>query len=297
MGRQFTNGVSRRRVLQGSSCAFLASLIPQAVTGSNGEVLRIGDFESGLDGWKTNGRATLTRASDDDVPAVVTHGEHALRVDAERESSPGIRRQLTAVDLVDHPYFLADVYVGNVPDSDAPVRFKLAYRYDRGGGRTNGGRGEETSRRGAPIESTTIELPQGYRNPITWDLSTLGESKRRRPVRLELRWRNADVADQKSSNGQGDGQAYGGDIFFDDIRFSNEQGASVHVAMNTQVSQLVAEHGAYVYEFESKLSTGEAGTFVFHDGTEVPVTVDITDGEEIRIQIGSEEYRLGGGAA
>jgi hypothetical protein len=119
------NGVSRRRLLKGSGCALLAGLLPTTASASSGNVVRLGDFESGFEGWTTNGQATLERVSNEIAPAVVTRGEHALRVGAADEPVPVIRRSLQDVDLIDHPYIYADIHVGNVPDTERSVEFGL----------------------------------------------------------------------------------------------------------------------------------------------------------------------------
>jgi hypothetical protein len=138
-------------------------------------------------------------------------------------------------------------------------------------------------------------IPQGYADTVAWDLSSIDEAKRQRPTRIELSWRIASAEDRPNPNGRGPGRPFGADVYLDNIRLDDDQATAVYTEVSTRVTQLVAEHGTYVYEFEEGLDAGEAGLMVFHDGTEVPVVIELADG--IRLQIGDSEYRLGGDGA
>lgn len=162
------SGTSRRNVLQ--SLAFLsaigvgpsvASAGPRAGPGvasagspagsrveSSDEVTMLGEFESGFDGWKTNGGNGLSRIAREQRPFAVTSGTHGLVVSVTGDPFPMIsnRKRTRQADWVDRPHLLADVTPGAVSDLNATLTFKFRLHHDASSTRGNDGAGKGNGR-------------------------------------------------------------------------------------------------------------------------------------------------------
>lgn len=84
-------------------------------------------------------------------------------------------------------------------------------------------------------------------------------------------------------------------IFPTAIRVKIETDTQEEVGYKTY--QLKGQHGHYHYEIDSNACTAtiERGTFVFRDGTNIPVETEFVSENKIRYTIGGEEFKLGGG--
>jgi hypothetical protein len=121
--------------------------IPVSAQTSSDTVV-LGDFESGLDGWKTNGGNRLSRVSVEDRPAAVTSGEYALDVTVTGDPYPMIenKSRVKRADFVGHPYLVADVAPSQVSDTASEVTFQFRYHHNAApakGGEGSSGKGKK----------------------------------------------------------------------------------------------------------------------------------------------------------
>ncbi|EMA14663.1 hypothetical protein [Haloarcula amylolytica] len=67
---------------------------------------QLGDFEDGLDRWKTNGGNELQQITEDDFPAGVVSGNHGLAVGVNGDSFPMIenKKRVKNAELEKHRY-------------------------------------------------------------------------------------------------------------------------------------------------------------------------------------------------
>jgi len=157
---------------------------------SNSDVL-LGDFESGLDGWTTNGGNQLSRLSDS---IGVANGESCLRVDINGDLYPEIENNNARdADFLNNPHLqMYVVSIARNTDSDLKFKFRLHYTpsdqsngnpsagsgnqqgSSRGGasnGNGSGSQGNQSSDTGNPhvVESDLKTLPQITTTRIQWN--------------------------------------------------------------------------------------------------------------------------------
>ncbi len=292
MVRNGTVNLDRRTLLKGSGAIAGASVVPIEVGAQTAEVVRIGDFEDGLDGWKTDGGVSIDRVSADERPRAVTHGNHALRVDAGGDPRPRLRKQLRKQDLGDRHFLAFDVWTENAPDVDAvaeEVTFEVTLRYDRGasgGGRGRGGTG------GPPVVTRTETVPFGYGGPVVADLSDAADGALERPTRVELAI--GDGTSASKAAGRGPADPLGAVVFLDDVRFTGDPGTVTAARLSRQVSNLLADHGPFTYDGESFTGTAETGSLNFADGTVVPVRLAFVGDGTFTLDVGDETYEFEG---
>ncbi len=289
--------------------ALLGSALPATASADDGQVTALGDFESGLDGWKTNGGATLDRVGRESRPTAVRSGEHALQVTANGDAVPMIanERRVADADFVEYPYLFAGVTPGRVVDSDSgsDVAFRFRLRYSRAGGAGGGdrsgddgrGSGESDNRgRGAPVvESEEITVPPHVASVLAWDASDVDEAKRANAKRLEIVWYPADRPPETNARGRDSGSAFEGSVVFDDVHLSDDRERTEVVRMADQWESLKRSRGPYRRtNVIDRNEHGETGEFVFDDGSTVPYSYESLPGEGTRQVIGGTAYRFGG---
>ncbi len=318
---------TRRDVLRGIGATgigtLLGSALPASASADAGEVTVLGDFESGLDGWRTNGGATLERVGRASRPTAVRSGERALQVTANGDVVPMIanERRVADSDLVEYPYLFAGVTPGRVADAGSSVTFRFRLRYSRegrsgggssdherrtggdgraGDGRSGGdgraGRKPDSRDRGAPVvESEEITVPPHVSSVLTWDTSAVDEAKRASAKRLEIVWYPEGRPPETSPRGRDSGPGFEESVVFDDVHLSDDRERTEVVRMAGQWESLKRSRGPYRRtNVIDRDEHGETGEFVFEDGSTVPYAYETHPGEETRQVIGETVYRFGG---
>lgn len=262
--------------------------------------VQLGGFSDGLDGWTTTGGTNLARVGEDEMPAAVRVGTHALGVEVDRDLHPMIEneRRVKEADLVNHPYLLAHVLgYAEESDSDMIFKFRLHHTHAPADGRDGGGRGGGGGKDVLVAESAQQTVAQLHPQYVRWDLSTLDEGVRRTANRLEIVWYLEEHPPDDDHRGRARGDFdYRGLVAVDDVRLSDDVGGEEARASQEKQMSLHREHGMVVERtFEERTEDRERGTLVFVDGTEVPYSFEVLDGDRFRYAIDGETFLLGGG--
>lgn len=134
----------RRLVLKLAALGGAAAGVPTLALGTHrrsdreevGEAAVLGDFESGLDGWSTNGGNTLERISEEDIPAGIRSGSHGLSVEIDGDAYPMIenKQRVAGADFLEFPHLSMHV-LGATADteSDLMFQFRIHHLPDNGG--------------------------------------------------------------------------------------------------------------------------------------------------------------------
>ncbi|EMA54544.1 hypothetical protein [Halococcus salifodinae] len=296
-------GVGRRTFLAGTSSLAALPFIPVGVSSAKptGNLTVLGDFESGLDGWKTNGGNELARFSTEEFPAAVIHETHALRVGIDGDPFPMIenKKRVKQADFADSPYLSAAVSP-TITDSDSDVVCKFRYHHNDAppdsDKTANAGKGRQKK----PVlveESPEITVPQMVPTRLYWDMSGLPEDELSSPKRLELVWYPADHPPAGGPRGRGPSGPfkYEGSMLIDDIRLSDSAADLAADAIPTKMQTYQLEHGVLTETVANEYEDGlEEGDLTFLDGTNIPYTFEITDDEK-RFTIDDETFVVGGG--
>jgi hypothetical protein len=126
-------------------------------------------------------------------------------------------------------------------------------------------------------------------------MSDIDDAKLSNPRRLEIAWRLADSSSPSGPRGRGPGEGYQGDVYFDNIRLTDDVNSLSREAIALQLNKLRAQNGTYRYEADSRMGEVEEGRFVFNNGNEVPVEFETADEDRFVYTIDGESYRIGGG--
>lgn len=296
---------TRRNVLSafagGGVSAVLASLssTPARAAAENSTVL--GDFESNLNGWTTNGGNRLSRIHRSERPGVVTQGENALNVSVNGDPFPMIsnRKRVKGADFVQNPYLLADVSPGRIDDTDSSVSFRFRLHHSAGAknDRGEGGDGNGGSQKSALIEeSETRTVRQASVSQLYWDMSDVDDRKLDTTKRLDVVWYPTDHEPKGGPNGRGAGFAYHGNVVFDNIRITDTVDDVASAQIASTMEELEFAHGPYVRtEVTSESDTLEEGEFVFSDETTEPYRFEILAEDKFLFTIAGTDVKLGGG--
>ena len=285
---------SRRGVLStfagiGAGAAFGAITSKYAATTATAtdsiDEIPLGTFESTFDNWQTDGAVALSRVARHDRPVAVTEGEYALDVAVDGEPTPTISRPITDLDLSGHPYFVADVAPGRVDGTDAPVAFQ--FRLYRPTVALDGESALELV-----AESDPVTVPQAAPGRVYWNARAIETDLLDAVSRLEIGWYPAD-RDPDSSDEE---FAYHGGVVFDAIRATPSVDPVGSARFAATMRDLQFDHGAYIRtEVTDEFDAGEAGTFVFADGTTQPYRFEILAADRFRLTVAGTEIELGGG--
>lgn len=170
------DSVKRRAILKLAAVGGGLGGLPSSVSASGSsrrkpdpwrgdDLVQLGDFETGRDGWRTWWGNDLSRVTKDEVPVGVVRGEHALAVEVEDRGFPVITnvRRTVRADFLNNPHLGTHVVaVVEETDADLVFRFRLYHHagwkrgrrsHSHGRGATTGATnetGNETVERGAP---------------------------------------------------------------------------------------------------------------------------------------------------
>jgi len=128
-----------------------------------------------------------------------------------------------------------------------------------------------------------------------WDLSGLEKEKLRTPQKLEIGWFLGETAPERGPRGKQHAGSNIGTVHLDTIRMTRDIDLANRVALSNQMSNLLAEHGDYIYRSSEFFEGGERGFLEFADGTEIEVTWEELAEEKERYEVDGVTYRLGGG--
>lgn len=277
-------------------------------TDSTGGV-QLGDFETGLDGWTTNGGNELERVSEDDIPVGVTNGQRALAVQINGDLFPMIenKKRVKNADFLEHPHLQAHtIGLAEETDSGLLFQFRLHHtpsRSEDGGDSSGRKKGKDRERtpgsKDVDVEESEFKaVPQLTPRTIEWDMSDLSEETLKRATRLEIVWYLEDYEPEGGPRGLSNGDFdYQGLVVFDDIRLDKAPSVSQAQKPQRKRRHLQREHGMIVNrDIEEKSENLERGVFVFADGTEVSYEFEALDDGRIRYTIDGEAFEFESGA-
>lgn len=300
-----TRRIRRRGVLAGLAGVGVAAtgLLPSRARGES-ETALLGDFESGLDGWRTVGESLLDTVSAAEYPGAVTRGRRGLQVTAAGDLLPTIwnEQRVRSADFAGHPYFVADVTPGLFAGTDSPLTFEL--RYVHGDVPLEATVGEVGLGALPGVhESEAITVPPLAPSRLYWDMSDLPDAALSNPRRLEVLWYPADAAPE-ASDGSLDVDLGGllsgvdslGSVVFDDLRLSDRVETVSTARLSNAWRDLQLEHGAYLETVvASRTASREEGAFVFADGASVPYAFEVLGEGSFRYEVDGEVVASGGG--
>lgn len=329
MVRSTTNkiqGIDRRGLLKVLGAAGALKSLPEGFAGvagakEDGETRLLGGFESGRDGWKTNGGNELHIVDEDSFPPGVTQGAQALGVRVSGDPFPHVwKKDVRNVDFEAHPYFVGNV-LATTFDNDADVVFRIRYHYGQTGGggnqqrhkRSGNGKkdGEESNEEqnrsradpvGKPnvVESPKIRVEQLTPSTLHWDMSGLPDGALADPARIEVAWYPADHPPETGVNGRDSASSYDyrGGVVFDNVRVTNDPNEGTADAMPQTFDRLQSAHGPVEEVVTDRVEDDdEYGRIVFGDGTQVSYTFETVGGGRYRFELNGESFKLGGGWA
>ncbi len=278
--RSGEGGRTRRDVLGSVGAASVAGFLGGATsTPAVGDASRttLGEFESGLDGWRGGTGTELSRVSRADRPAAVSSGRYGLLATVEGVAEPAIETEqgVSTADLADHPYLFATVTPGRASGTDAPVAFRFRLHHEDG-----------------VVESDEMTVRPHVRRVLAWDASSVDATKLASATRLDIRW----YSTARPPDGGNDGAVeYEGTVVFDDVSAGDDRERAEAVRLGGQIERLQFSHGAY-RETEVSLRTDylEVGEYVFESGTSVPYTVETLSDDGVRYVLDGVTYLLGG---
>lgn len=284
-----------------------------AATAATSDNIILGEFEDGLDDWRTNGGVQLSRVSSTEEPTAVEHGKYGLAVSSNGDTYPVIenKKRLKGTNLVDIPYLLGRIRTSLVPDH---TKLTVLLRYHhratpangaggrgnargRGNGASGNGKGPKHSPGKKPVlvEEKQLTIPLASRSAFFWDLSGLSDEKLETPQRLEIGWFVGDSVPRRGPRGN---QHDGPDpktVYLDSIRWTSSRDFVDRAALMNYMDQLVLQHGDYRYESRGFFDGGERGVFIFTDGTEIDSRWKDLGSDKERYTIGERVFKLGGG--
>lgn len=209
------------------------------VTRSEDGAIVLGDFESGVQGWKTDGGNSVVQVSEEDYPAGVATGNHALGVEVNGDLYPSIRKDagIEDIDLTEYPIIRAHVIgIAEETDSELCFQFRLHHKpvQRKGGnkGRKKGKKGKKGNKSKSPVSagpargkrqrvatSDLRQVSQVRAREIAWDTSELSEAVRGAVHRIEIVWYLEDHRPAGGPRGRTKGDfEYEGVVLFDNIR-------------------------------------------------------------------------------
>lgn len=294
-------------------------MLPPGVTANDGSnrsgnspsnfdnAVKLGDFETGMDGWTTNGGNKQRRITDDQIPAGVVNGRHGLVVEVTGDLFPMIenQRRVKNANFQDNPYLRMHVLT-QAQETDSDLVFQFRLHHTSNGGKKRGSGGSKKRSKGHSTsgskdvnveESALTTVPQFTPREIQWDMSDLSSDVLSTAKRLEIVWHLEDHEPQRGHRGRSNGDFdYRGIVAFDDIRLSESTQVGETKKYRDRKKDLHREHGMIVDRTIEEQSEGlEQGTYVFSDGTEIPYEFRLLDDGRYRQTLDGDVYELGGG--
>lgn len=257
----------------------------------------LGEFEDGMDGWRTNGGVSLSRVSKEERPYAVENGDYALSVEPNGDAFPVIenRSNVDGVNFVETPYLVGRIR--SLPGgNEETLTLVLRYHHQATPAERSGqsGNGQGNGGKPALVEETTLSVVNGGRSTFSWDLTDLDDDKLRSPQRLEIGWYLGDSPPDTGPRGNQAGGPVPGRVFLDAIRMTGSRELLERSSFMNYMDNLVVEHRDYRYESRSFYDDSEEGAFVFADGTELDVRWEDLGSDGERFTIDGRTFRLGG---
>lgn len=300
---------SRRNVLQTLGLASTGLVLQEGGVGTataepSDSTTLLGGFESGADGWKTNGGNDLHVVHRDSFPVGITQGEQGLGFRVDGDPYPILwKTDIESVDFENNPYLTADVLASS-HENDAPVIFQFRYHYtpsERSGSSGEGRnkqRGSNSSGRPQLATSEEIRIHQMDTATLYWDMSELSQDALASPNRLDIVWYPADNPPNTKPDGRGSESAYEyeGAVIFDNISLHGEPAVVGSVGVRQTINDLEERFGPIDRLLTETIDDDvETGDIEFADGTVVPYQFEfVGDGKAI-YTIDDESFKLGGG--
>lgn len=302
--------LKRRSLLQIATAAGGVGMLSPSVAaapgqnnnGSNsGSITQLGDFETGLNGWTTNGGNKLRQSSSNEFPAGIDSGERALVTEVNGDLFPMIenKKRVKKADFSNNPYLRMHVLAqANDTDSDLSFQFRLHHTPVNGGkkkGRKKK-RGDTPGSKDVNVKESDIKtVPQLRSKVVQWDMTDLSTEILEAATRLEIVWYLEEHEPDRGHRGRAKGEFdYDGIVIFDDIRLSDTIPVTESQQSHEKKRDLHSEHGSIADRVLEEQREGyERGTYVYSDGTEVPYEFELLS-EGYRYVIDGESFEIGG---
>lgn len=260
-----------RRTLLKSGIGLGAIKLLGSVSASS-DSLTFGDFEDGIDGWKTENQNTLSLVDNSEIISDLIIGSQALSGEVSGDPGTKIYKEsnLESVDFRSHPYLFAYVIPSTVNDggsrtelaTDFEFRFYILNMEE-----------DEVIALKSEVQTVSPHSPQ-Y---ISFDMSsvlaelysTVDDESNLIPQRLEIFWEpSADDNNLSSID-------YSGEVIFDDIGATSVETDYSLRALTQTRAELMEAHGQLIHtHIETQSSTQEEGTLEFSDGFTVDYTIE-----------------------
>lgn len=301
----------RRGLLKALGATGVLASIPKDFAGvasatEGGETELLGGFESGHEGWKTNGGNQFHLVDENSFAPGVTQESQALGVHISGDPFPHIwKKDVRKVNFQTHPYLVGSVFATTF-DNDDDVVFKIRYHYGQAGGKKDDEEGgdqqdeSESESVGKPnvIESPEIRVEQLTPSTLYWDMSDFSDDALADPTRLEIAWYPADHPPETGANGRGSASSYDyrGGVVFDNIRVTSNPTEGAADAMTETFDRLQSAHGPFKEAITEQVEANEEhGYALFSDGTRVPYTFEALGDDKFVYTLDDESFKLGGG--
>lgn len=269
----------------------------------SGDKESLGDFEDGLDGWKTNGGNKLTQVTEEDIPAGVVTGQHALAIEVRGDAFPMIenKKRVKNADFQSYPHLKMHIIThAKQTDSDIVLQFRLHHGPSKGKGK-QGSPGKKkvgNSPRSKDVnveESELKTVPQLRPQEVQWDMNELPSRALKTAKRLEITWYLEDHEPRTGHRGRNiGGFDYQGLMVIDNIQLFDSPPYTPAQKLRRKRLELHREHGMIVDRtFEELSKDFERGTFVYVDGTEIQYEYELLD-NGFRTTIDGEVFELEG---
>lgn len=307
---QSDGSTAERSVSASESARDQLPLIPVAAQG--GDVVSLGAFHSGVDGWRGGDLVTVRRRSGDGRSSLSTGDSSGLELDIDGAVAATVSNEqdVRDADWVGHPYLTATISPGTIDETDAPMRarFRLVHA---GGQQTSGrsvkpssprtrahtGRGRGSNPHHGTLTSKTFTIPQNQPARLYWDLNSIDERVRSAVVRLDVICERADQPASAGPYRRGGAGGIRGSIHLGDAMLSDSPDTVATAKLQTHWQQLLSKCGTHVETVpEVKKSSVESGRFVFEDD-DVEYAFEIQDDGSHLFTLGTTTYRFEDGMA
>lgn len=299
-GRTSRMEFARRGFLRALGAAAASSLLPGIAAGREptGATTLLGDFEGGLDGWRTNGGNDIGRIHKSGVPGTLVNGEFGLGVQVHGDPYPMVenKRRVSRADFAAEPYLLADI-ITTVRDSDAELVVQFRYHHSDGdsGEQSSGADSSHQEKPALVEESPEMSVTQAVASQLYWDMSDLSNEVLSSPERLEIVWYSADQKPDGGPRGRGSSAGVEGLTVLDNVRLTDAPHVAAQTGVRNTVRDLRLEHGHIDDVVTTQRSdTAESGYILFADGTQISYEFEVLSDDVYRYVIDGETFRQGG---
>lgn len=270
--------------------------------GESSDETLLGGFEHGLDGWTAPAGVELEQVTDDDVPAGVASGTHALAAEVKSGARQTIAngRRVRAADFARTPYLGMHV-LALAAGTNADLLFQLRVHSSPAMADTPDWRsflpsGQVRRQFDGVWPSEWKAVTQLRPQEVQWDLSGLPSAVLEHATKLEIVWRpETPVSGTDEGSKSNWGPPYRSIVAFDEIRLYDTPPMSPIERLQQKRSNLHRKHGMIVDRRIAVNRDGyERGVVEYVDGTNVSYTFEVLGEDRYRYTIDGETFVIDG---